>query len=148
VVKIVIWTFKITCESGMYLEDDWVREFETNSNNTLTDLHLDILEIIGFDNDHLYDFFGGRRLSNRKVIFSENENWEVRENVFRSTVLEDIYPLPQNIKLYYIFDYGDRWTFRIIKSRKKPQEVDKNQKYPRVIKEIGKNPHQYPIYEE
>jgi len=132
----------------MYLEDDWVREFETNSNNTLTDLHLDILEIIGFDNDHLYDFFGGRRLSNRKVIFSENENWEVRENVFRSTVLEDIYPLPQNIKLYYIFDYGDRWTFRIIKSRKKPQEVDKNQKYPRVIKEIGKNPHQYPIYEE
>jgi len=147
-VKIVIWTFKITCESGMYLEDDWVREFETNSNNTLTDLHLDILEIIGFDNDHLYDFFGGRRLSNRKVIFSENENWEVRENVFRSTVLEDIYPLPQNIKLYYIFDYGDRWTFRIIKSRKKPQEVDKNQKYPRVIKEIGKNPHQYPIYEE
>ena len=147
-MKIVIWTFKITCESGMYLEDDWVREFETNSNNTLTDLHLDILEIIGFDNDHLYDFFGGRRLSNRKVIFSENENWEVRENVFRSTVLEDIYPLPQNIKLYYIFDYGDRWTFRIIKSRKKPQEVDKNQKYPRVIKEIGKNPHQYPIYEE
>jgi len=132
----------------MYLEGDWVREFETSSNNTLTDLHLDILEIIGFDNDHLYDFFGGRRLSNRKVIFSENENWEVRENVFRSTVLEDIYPLPQNIKLYYIFDYGDRWTFRIIKSRKKPQEVDKNQKYPRVIKEIGKNPHQYPIYEE
>ncbi len=144
----MIWTFKITCESGMYLEDDWVREVEISSKNTVDDLHLDILKIIGFDNDHLYDFFAGRRSSNRKIIFTENESWEVRQSVFYSTVLEDIYPLLPNIKLYYIFDYGDRWTFRIVKTRKKLKVKDENIEYPRVIKEIGENPHQYPIYEE
>ena len=144
----MIWTFKITCEFGMYLEDDWIREVEINSKNTLNDLHLDILKIIGFDNDHLYDFFGGRRSSNRKIIFTENESWEIRQDVFYSTSLEDIYPLPPNIKLYYIFDYGDRWTFRIVKTRKKAKEIDEKIEYPKVIKEVGQNPHQYPVYEE
>jgi len=139
----VIWTFKIVCESGVNLEDDWIREIEINSENTLADLHSDIINIIGFDNDHLYDFFGGRRLSNRAVIFSENESWEEREDVFSSTTLENIYPLPKNIKLYYIYDYGDMWVFRIVKTRKKPKEIDTKIKYPNVIKEIGRNPRQY-----
>ena len=74
----MIWTFKIVCEYGISLDNEWVREVEINSKNTLNDLHLDILQIIGFDNDHLYDFFGGRHSSNRKVIFTEDESWEAR----------------------------------------------------------------------
>lgn len=144
----MIWTFKITCECGAYLEDEWIREFEINSNYNLNNLHLSILKMIGFGNDHLYDFFGGRRSSNRKIVFSEDESWDVREDVFYNTILENIYPLPKGLKLYYIFDYGDSWTFRIVKTQKKEKEVDENIEYPRVIKEIGKNPDQYPVYDE
>lgn len=139
----MIWTFRITCEYGPCLDDDWVREVEISSNNTLHGMHLAIQTIIGFDNDHLYDFFGGRRSSNRRIIFTEDDRWEVREDVFYSTVLEEIYPLPKDIKLYYIFDYGDYWTFRIVKTRKKPKEKEANVEYPRVIKEVGENPSQY-----
>jgi len=143
-----VWTFKIVCEFGLYLEDEWEREFEICSDFTLLDLHVSILEIIGFDNDHLYDFFAGRRSSNRKHIFTEDESWEKREYVFSTTTLESIYPLPKDLKLYYIFDYGDKWTFRIVKTRKKPKGIEKDVEYPKVIKELGKNPDQYPIYDD
>ena len=143
-----VWTFKIVCEFGLYLEDEWVREFEIPSNFTLGDLHFAILEMIGFDNDHLYDFFAGRRSSNRKYIFSEDENWDQRESVFCSTTLESIYPLPKNMKLFYIFDYGDNWTFRIVKTRKKSKEIENIVEYPRVLKGVGENPDQYPIYDD
>jgi len=101
----VIWTFKIVCESGVNLEDDWIREIEINSENTLADLHSDIINIIGFDNDHLYDFFGGRRLSNRAVIFSENESWEEREDVFSSTTLENMMPYRAKKQKHHMPDH-------------------------------------------
>lgn len=35
------------------------------------------------------------------------------------------------------------WTFRIVKTRKKPKEKEANVEYPRVIKEVSENPSQY-----
>jgi len=50
-------------------------------------------------------------------------------------------------KLYYLFDFGDHWTFEIRKARgaKKP-EVDVE--YPRVVEAIGPDPEQYPTWED
>ena len=52
------------------------------------------------------------------------------------------------MKLFYLFDFGDSWLFKISKSRKKEFEPVKGIKYPRVVKEEGEKPEQYPDWDE
>ena len=47
------------------------------------------------------------------------------------------------MKLLYWFDFGDDWIFRISKRAKSKMEEDHIQ-YPRVTKEFGPKPVQYP----
>jgi len=65
-----------------------------------------------------------------------------------NTTLESLYPLEKGRKLYYLFDYGDHWLFKITKSRKSPQKPEAGIKYPRLLSEVGKAPVQYPVWEE
>jgi len=72
----------------------------------------------------------------------------VKTNLFTylyDTTLESLYPLQKNRKLFYLFDYGDSWLFKISKSRKKPHDPEKRKKYPRIIEVKGKTPKQYPV---
>ena len=62
--------------------------------------------------------------------------------------LEDVFPLEKGKKLYYLFDYGDEWLFKITKSGKKPHNPEKGVKYPAVIEKLGENPEQYPMWED
>jgi len=43
-----------------------------------------------------------------------------------------------------MFDYGDSWLFKVTKTRKSPKEPKRSVKYPRMVKEIGSKPEQYP----
>jgi hypothetical protein len=61
----MIWTMRIECVTGRYLTDDWIRVVEMDSGSTLFDLHLLILREIGFDHDHLFEFFMGRNYRHR-----------------------------------------------------------------------------------
>jgi hypothetical protein len=61
--------------------------------------------------------------------------------------LNKVYPLPERMKLYYWFDFGDDWKFQITKDRKVKASESKV-KYPRVIESIGPDPKQYPNFEE
>ena len=56
----MIWTLKIECVLGRYLSDEWVRVIEIDSRTTLSDIHEEIQDEIGFDRDHLFEFFAGR----------------------------------------------------------------------------------------
>ena len=47
------------------------------------------------------------------------------------------------MKLFYWFDLGDDWIFRISK-RVKPKMEEDHIQYPRVTKEFGPKPVQYP----
>lgn len=108
---------------------------------SLYDLHSYILEIVGFDNDHAYTFFAGRSPTNNKIIFSEKPGNPNSEANFDNVLLNDIYPL-KGLRLYYLFDFGDKWVFEIRKRRTKKIARDiKN--YPKVIESTGKNPDQY-----
>ena len=69
-----------------------------------------------------------------------------KENDFRRIQLRDIWPTGRK-KLYYLFDFGDNWTFEIRKKRG-TREPENNIKYPLVVKAIGPNPQQYPRFEE
>jgi hypothetical protein len=72
---------------------------------------------------------------------TEKEEWDEREQDFLETPLKNIWPTCRK-KLYYLFDFGDKWIFEIRKDRK-AKEPELGIKYTRVIKAIGPNPEQY-----
>ncbi len=115
-------------------DEPWSRVIEVKEDFTLQKLHEYIQQIVGFDDDHLYEFYIGKNPRNKS------------DSVPKNTKLNDIYPLT-GYKIYYLFDFGNSWLFQVKKSRKK-LEADKKVKYPRLIKSIGVNPEQYPEYDE
>jgi hypothetical protein len=50
-------------------------------------------------------------------------------------------------KLYYLFDFGDKWAFEICKQRG-GKEPEPGVKYSRLIKALGPNLEQYPRFGE
>jgi len=76
----------------------------------------------------------------------DNDDWAARESHFAKIKLRDIYPLGRK-KLYYLFDFGDKWTFEIRKARG-GKKLEAGIKYPRVVEAIGPDPEQYPIWED
>ena len=148
----MIWTLKIECVLGRYLSDEWVRVIEIDSRTTLSDIHEEIQDEIGFDRDHLFEFFAGRNTRKRDIDFAGEESWAMPWgdvcDRYSELKLENIYPLPKGLKLFYHFDFGDDWYFKINKSRKKPREPEAGVQYPRIVKSIGPNPDQYGLYDE
>lgn len=134
----MIITIKMTLVSGFYASEDWSCEFEVDESIILKDLHEELLNIVKFDNDHLYQFF-----ISRLEFGSERVKYNDREHSL-STKLSDLLPLPKNRKLYYNFDFGDEWIFQISKTRKKAKQPVAGQIYPLVVSVSGKMPEQYP----
>lgn len=132
-----ILTIKIDCVFGYYLEEESAKVCEIPSTYSLEHLCRFILKSFAFDNDHLHEFFISKRPMRSEKITIEDE----------STTLENIFPVMKNNFLFMNFDFGDNWMFKITNSRKKANFV-RGTKYPRIIEHIGKNPEQYPDYEE
>ena len=127
----------------MYVEQPFSFEVEVPDSTSLMELHHIIQETIGFDNDHLFEFFAGRSERNKKIVFGRDpDHWDIDLEVNGDIFLEDVYPLAKGYKLYYLFDYGDHWLFEITKQRKKPKFQEKVA-YPRVITADGVKPEQY-----
>lgn len=91
-----------------------------------------------FDNDHLFEFFVARNERASNPIRYELGN----DRVF-TTRIRDLLPLPPKNYLFYLFDYGDYWIFKLLISRKKPHSPLDDVAYPRVVKETGEKPIQY-----
>lgn len=138
----MIWTIKIQLIFGLYAKEKWESTIEVDSTSTLEDIHFITQEAVEFDNDHMYEFYISRTDRSRDKIRFDNEN----EKIY-STTLDDLFPLDKNKNLYYMFDYGDSWLFKISKTRKKPFEPIKDKEYPILINEKGKPPEQYPEWE-
>jgi len=144
----MIWTLRVKCVGGAYLEEECVRVIEISSDASLYDVHEAIQTAVNFDRDHLHEFFAGRHCRNRKLMFDDEFSDMCDPYRYEEISLEDVYPLPKGLKLYYHFDFGDDWHFEIRKSRKKPKDPEPGVKYPRVVDEIGPNPEQYPRWED
>ncbi len=147
----MIWTLKIVCEWGRYHKKECIRTIEIDEESTLYDLHLYIQKIVEFANDHLFEFFMGRHFRNRKPFFEEDTwdfNYEEAMDNYSQMTLKEIYPLPKGLQLFYHFDFGDDWFFKITKSRKKPKPPEKVIDYPQLIESVGPNPEQYQSWEE
>ncbi|MEW6669247.1 MAG: hypothetical protein AB1512_28885 [Thermodesulfobacteriota bacterium] len=144
----MIYTLTIECVRGAYLKETAIRVIEIGEEASLYALHDAIQDAFAFGRDHLFDFFLANTSSPYAVRnrLTENEEWEDRENDFFRIRLEEIWPTGRK-RLYYVFDFGDRWTFEIRKKRG-AKESELGIKYPRLIKAIGPNPMQYPTLEE
>jgi hypothetical protein len=144
----MILTLAIECVRGAYLKETCIRVIEIDENSSLYGLHDAIQEAFDFGQDHPFDFF----LANSSAPYAvkkrltEKEEWGDREQDFFQIRLKNIWPTGRK-KLYYLFDFGDKWTFEIRKARGTKQP-EFGIKYPRLIKAIGPNPEQYPTFEE
>jgi hypothetical protein len=143
----MIWTLRIECVYGWYLEVRCTRVIEVDENCSLHDLHEAIQDAVRFGRDHPFIFFIANSSSPGAMRHwvTEKEEWEATVSDLFRIKIGDIYPCGRE-KLYYLFDFGDRWTFEIRKARgvKNP---DPAVTYPRLAEAIGPNPRQYPICE-
>jgi hypothetical protein len=122
----MIWTLRIECVYGWYLEVRCTRIIEVSENSSLYDLHEAIQDAVKFGRDHPFMFFIANSSSPGAVRHwvTKKEEWEAMESDFLWIKIKDIYPCGRK-KLYYLFDFGDNWTFEIRKARgvKEPDTV-------------------------
>jgi len=144
----MILTLTIECVRGAYLSERCIRVIEIHAKASLYDLHDAIQDTVKFGRDHPFEFFLANSSSPYAVKkwLTEKEEWEDKEDDFCRIRLTDIWPTGRK-KLYYLFDFGDKWTFEIRKGRGR-KGPEQGVKYPRLLKAIGPNPEQYPRYEE
>ena len=139
----MIWILKVELYFGAYAEEPWEGDFEIETTDTLEDLHFAINKAINFDDDHMYEFYISRTVSSRNKIRFDDENEEIYDRT-----IESLYPLKKGMKLFYLFDYGDSWLFKITKSRKRPCMPIEGIEYPKLLKSTGTIPEQYPNYDD
>ncbi len=134
----MILTLKVTLIYGPHA-NDWEGVFEIDSSSPLEELRYAIQKTVDFDDDHLYEFYMARSVRSRKRT-------RIDDNIesFHEVYLKDIFPLPDRQTLFYFYDFGDYWTFKITKTRAKMHEPNPDLEYPRLILESGKRPVQYP----
>ena len=139
----MILTLQIECVWGFGLREPCVRVVEIDEQASLMDLHSAIQDAVGFDRDHLFHFFlaNDRSPRARRHWLSEAEDYEDWYEEFRHVPVGSIWPQKRK-KLYYLFDFGDQWTFEIRK-RRKTKAPEPGVSYPPVIERSGADPEQY-----
>ncbi len=135
----MIWTLRTKL---LRCEDEWSADIEIDSASALEDLHYVIQKAVGFDNDHLYAFYIARGERSRKREFFDGDDGRIY-----STSLDALFPLQPRQSLFYLFDFGDEWLFKVTLTRRRPHDAREGVVYPRVVAEAGTKPEQYPGYE-
>ncbi len=118
--------------------EEWYRVIELDEDTTLAEIHIMIQELIDFENDHLYEFFVADNYMSRK-----KERFFHDQDLTHEYSVKDLYPLQKHKKIFYLFDYGDTWLFRISKVNPRSKKEESGIEYPRVLKSVGENPDQY-----
>ena len=136
----MIWTLRTKL---LRCEDDWSADIEIDATSTLEQLHYAIQKAVDFDNDHMYAFFIARSDSSRNRDYYDDDDGRIY-----STTLDGLFPLAPRTSLFYLFDFGDEWLFKVTRTQRRPHDPEEGVVYPRVVKEVGTKPEQYPGYEE
>ena len=142
----MIYTLKIKCVWGIYLQEPFERIVEIESGTTLDEMHEVMQSLTNFDNDHCYDFFTGKTHRDSRNSLGQDGEFSTASKKLKKIKLADVFPLPSGHYLFYWFDFGDDWKFQI--SLKKQSEKQAGIRYPRVTAEKGPQPIQYPEVEE
>jgi transposase len=121
---------------------DWYRDLEIADKITLEQLATIILEILGWSEDHLYEFKINDRIC---VNFGNNDDYVVdaKEACVSCAIPMHLIDFNRGDAFEFIFDFGELYTFRltiVAIYRVSP----KRSSMPRVLSYRGKNILQYP----
>ena len=127
------------------------REIEILDNDSLYKLAEAIVSAYDFYFDHCFGFFSN---INEARYFDSEKKYELFTDLIeegesleptgagnvKKTKVKDVW---QNLndKMMFLFDYGDNWQFVVELVGFGVRKT--NQKYPRILKKVGKAPKQY-----
>jgi hypothetical protein len=111
------------------------------SEASVEDLADWILDSVGFDSDHLFEFTYRDRLGADCSI----QHPEMDEGPWANEVNIGELPLEPGDTMTFLFDFGDNWTFTVKLERIEPRGARKR---PRILERHGKAPPQYPSWDE
>jgi hypothetical protein len=111
------------------------------SDATLEDLADWILDSVGFDMDHLFEFNYRDRLGAECSVFHP----EMDEGPWADEVNVGELPLEPGQSMDFLFDFGDNWRFTVKLERVEPRGARKR---PRILERHGKAPPQYPSWDD
>lgn len=127
------------------------RTIQIRGDQTLGDLHDAIFDAFGRDDEHLYDFqIGGKKphdpnaTSYTHPMGTESLFDEPANDAERTSI--GSLGLKARQTFFYWFDFGDDWWHKI-----KVVAIDDEApegKFPKVTKQVGKSPPQYPDWDE
>lgn len=144
-----IYTFTVK----LFHDKRIVREIEVVENTSLYKVAEAVVDAFSFDFDHCFGFFSNvsddwRTMADSKQkyelftdLIEEGESLEpTGAGSVKKTKASDVW---RNLgdQMLMLFDYGDDWRF-IIELKEIGKRIVK-QKYPRVLKRIGRAPRQY-----
>lgn len=139
----VTMRLSVECVYGAYLKQECVRVIAMDDDASLYDLHYAIQDAVGFDDDHPFGFYtanSSRTFAHKHWLFGDLP-WPRQEAAFSRTRIRDLWPLGRR-KLYYLFDFGDLWTFEVRKMRVRGSDPPGSG--PLVLERRGPDPEQYP----
>jgi hypothetical protein len=129
------------------------RTIEIEEDDTLYDLHWEIQNAFGWDNDHLYSFYMSNKKGDTQSEYSGNPLGEDFESAFgessgsaAQTELRTL-KLRKGKKFKYLFDFGDN-LLHTIEVLDIHDRTDDHVGYPRVVEKNGEPPPQYGYIEE
>ena len=129
------------------------RTIEIEENDTLYDLHWEIQNAFGWDNDHLYSFYMSNKKGDTQTEYAGNPIGEDLGSTFgeppgsaAQTELRAL-RLKKGKKFKYLFDYGDN-LLHTIEVLEIHDRSDDETGYPRVFEKTGEPPPQYGYVEE
>jgi Plasmid pRiA4b ORF-3-like protein len=126
------------------------RDIELPSSKSLEDLAAAIVNAFGFDFDHAFGFYSNLKGNyykspERYELFADLGEADQGVKGVRRTKVSTTFPQVGKTMLF-LFDDGDQWQFKVelIGLGQKEAKVT----YPRVVKQVGPAPPQYPDLDE
>jgi hypothetical protein len=124
--------------------DDYTTILEVPGSFSLADLAIAILDAIGFDADHAFEFFDNPRNQYaskvRYSVFADHGEDDPEEGQTVHGVFAE-----QGTALGFLFDYGDNWIFRVT-SLGIADDTKTKSKKARQVSAVGTPPVQYPDF--
>jgi len=90
--------FRVTieCENGYPPGRlHWIRKLEMPGSHSLHQVHHLMIDLLDFEDDHLFDFYGSRNSWTRNLVLFEHETYDEYIDGYQSLRLTDVYPMPR-----------------------------------------------------
>lgn len=127
------------------------RTIQLRGDQSLEDLHDAIFDAFDRYDEHLYEFQFGKEPMDRKAVryahpFACEDFWGEEEDANSAEAKLASLGLKTGQSFFYWFDFGDDWWHDV-----RVEAIDDKApagKYPKVVKEVGKAPPQYPDFDD